>query len=141
MPNKKDAEKAALAEKEAADLKLKEQAEKEATELAEKEAGEKLATELAEKEKAEQLAKDKEGKTELSREEYLRIADEFGADVALETVKAGGDYNSALLSAYNAEKSGNVELRSQIEKLSANSTGKPAPVAVEVKKKSLFKLS
>jgi len=88
-------------------------------------------------EKPEELSEIKE----LSKDEFLKIADEFGADVALETVKAGGDYNSALLSAYNAEKSGNVELRSQIEKLSANSTGKPAPVAVEVKKKSLFKLS
>ena len=88
-------------------------------------------------EKPEELSEIKE----LSKDEFLKIADEFGADVALETVKTGGDYNSALLSAYNAEKSGNVELRTQIEKLSASSNGSPAPVVVKTEKKSLFKLT
>ena len=122
-----------------AEVEAKEEVVEEAVETVETEEVEEVVETPVETAEVEELTEKENAPTELSREEYLRIANEFGADVALETVKTGGDYNSAILSAYNAEKSGNVELRTQIEKLSADSNGTPAPVVVEKETKSLFK--
>ena len=78
--------------------------------------------------------------TELSRDEFLRIVDEFGAEIAAKIVKDGGNYEAALKLAYEAQKTENAKLQEQIGKLSASKTGRPAPVnaAANEDKKPLF---
>lgn len=78
--------------------------------------------------------------SELSRAEFTRIADEFGAEVAVQTVRDGGDYATALSIAYAAAKQHNSELEARCAELSANGSGKPAPVVEHTKTTtSLFK--
>jgi hypothetical protein len=75
---------------------------------------------------------------ELSRDEFTRIADEFGAEIAVQTVKDGGDYNSALTAHAASLKAENVELKARIVELEADD-GQPAVVTEAKEKKSLFK--
>lgn len=78
---------------------------------------------------------------ELSRDEFLQIVKEFGADVAAQTVADGGGYVEALKLAAGKLKKENADLRAQVEKLAGNSCGTPAPVkaAPKTEKQSLFK--
>ena len=81
-----------------------------------------------------------EKKPELSREEFLKIVDEFGADTAAQVVKDGGDYNTALKLAYSKEKTARLALESKCAEMSATKAGTPAPVADATKtQSSLFK--
>lgn len=72
----------------------------------------------------------------LSREEFTRIADEFGAEIAVQTVRDGGDYQTALKSAHDALKAEVTELR----KAAQLGNGTPAKVveATDPKKYKLF---
>ena len=78
---------------------------------------------------------------ELSRDEFLQIVKEFGAEVAAQTVADGGGYVEALKLAAGKLKKENADLRAQVEKLAGNSCGTPAPVkaAPKTEKQSLFK--
>lgn len=78
---------------------------------------------------------------ELSRDEFLQIVKEFGADVAAQTVADGGGYVEALKLAAGKLKKENADLRAQVDKLATNSCGTPAPVnaAQKTEKQSLFK--
>lgn len=58
----------------------------------------------------------------LSREEFARIYDEFGAEIAAQTVTGGGDYQSALKASHDA-------MRAELAELKASRAGKPAKVA------------
>jgi hypothetical protein len=81
-----------------------------------------------------------EKKPELSREEFLKIVDEFGADTAAQVVKDGGDYHTALKLAYSKEKTARLALESKCAEMSATKAGTPAPVADATKtQSSLFK--
>jgi hypothetical protein len=75
----------------------------------------------------------------LSRDEVTKIADEFGADIAVQTVRDGGDYGSALRLAYDSAKSEIKALRERVAELIAKTTGQPVPVAVAKEKGGLFK--
>lgn len=81
-------------------------------------------------EKAEELA-------ELSREEFCKIVDRFGAEIAAQVVKDGGDYEDAVELAYECAT---AELAEVKEKLAA-SGGTPVKVveATEKTKVNLFK--
>jgi hypothetical protein len=90
----------------------------------------------------EQAQAEPEAKT-LSRDEVTRIADEFGADVAIETVRAGGDYQTALHLAYSAKLAENETLRGRVAELTASltsATGRPVPVTDAKPKKTLREL-
>ena len=76
----------------------------------------------------------------LSREEFARIASEFGNDIAVQTVLSGGDYSTALKAFADSLKSENGELRERVEKLSATKTGRPAKVSQADDAGSLFKV-
>lgn len=76
---------------------------------------------------------------ELSREEFLQIVKEFGADIAAQTVADGGGYVEALKLAAEKLKTENADLRAQVAQFNANKCGTPAPVsAPKTEKKSLF---
>lgn len=72
----------------------------------------------------------------LSREEFTRIADEFGAEIAVQTVRDGGNYQSALKAAHDAQK---VEIEKLKKALAVSGNGTPVAV-VEVPKKEKGKL-
>jgi hypothetical protein len=77
----------------------------------------------------------------LSREEFTKIADEFGADIAVQTVRDGGDYSTALRLAFDASKAEAVTLRGRVAELEAKtkSGGQAVPVtAAEKKTPKLF---
>lgn len=80
-----------------------------------------------------------EPKPELSRDEFLRIVDEFGAEIAVQIVKDGGDYSAALKLAYSKEKVRREAAEARAAELAATKAGTPAPVvAADHKKSSLF---
>jgi len=141
MDNKKtkaEVESEALAAKEAEELKLNEEAE--AAELATKEAAEKEAAELAEKEEAERLAAGKNDEdSQFSRNEFNRITDEFGAEVAAQTVKDGGDYGTALeLHAKQLAEKNSKQAERIVELEAAQTGGKPAAAGEAKETKGLF---
>ena len=114
----------------------------EATEVVEEEVkdAEEVEAETVETEEvAEELAEEAEAEQEshepaaLSRDEFTRIADEFGSDIAVKTVKDGGDYNSALRAFADGLKAENETLRSRVAELEASGKGTPATVASEKK--------
>ena len=73
----------------------------------------------------------------LSREEFTRIADDFGAVIAVQTVKDGGNYQSALKASHDEQK---AELET-LRKLHATGAGTPAKVVAQDKaKEPLFKV-
>ncbi len=57
---------------------------------------------------------------ELSRSEFLRIVDEFGAEIATKIVRDGGGYEAALRLAYDAARSESETLRGRVAELEAN---------------------
>lgn len=82
----------------------------------------------------------KDDKPQMSREEFVRIADEFGNDIAVQTVKDGGDYHAALAAYAKQQKDENAKLRARVAELESAGAGTPAKVtAVPAKEKaSLF---
>jgi len=76
----------------------------------------------------------------LSREEFVKIVDEFGADIAAQTVRDGGDYFTALRLAYVAGKKENDTLRGRVAELEAKtkSGGQAVPVSADKPKPKLF---
>jgi hypothetical protein len=99
------------------------------------------ATEAVELEQAEpvvEVAEVEDAPEELSRDEFTRIADEFGAEIAVQTVKDGGDYHSALTAHAASLKAEVVELKARIVELEADK-GTPAVVTEAKEKTSLFK--
>jgi hypothetical protein len=92
------------------------------------------AVELEQVEPAVEVAEVEDAPEELSREEFTRIADEFGAEIAVQTVKDGGDYNSALTAHAASLKAEVIELKAKIVELEADD-GQPA-VVTEVKEKA-----
>ncbi len=80
-----------------------------------------------------------EPKPELSRDEFLKVVDEFGAEIAAQIVKDGGDYTAALKLAYEQTKARLASAMASLAELAAGRAGTPAPVADATKvKKSLF---
>jgi len=75
----------------------------------------------------------------LSREEFTRIVDDFGAEIAAQTVKEGGTYADALKASHDALKADNEELRERLTAAEQTSTGQPAKVVPAAEKKSVFK--
>lgn len=72
----------------------------------------------------------------ISRTEFTRIADEFGAEIAAETVRNGGNYESALKLAYESVK---TERDNLAKSLSVKPTADGAiPVKESKQKKPLF---
>ena len=103
-------------------------------------AAEAQAEEVDEEAAAEPSEPEEEEAETLSRSEFARIADEFGDAIAAQTMREGGDYQTALKASHDALRKENVELRTNIEKLGAVGTGKPAKVVSEPKEKAqLFK--
>lgn len=77
---------------------------------------------------------------QLSREEFTKIADEFGAEVAVQTVRDGGDYGTALRMAYDAARKDNDALRARVAQLEATQKngGQAVPVIADKPKPKLF---
>lgn len=82
-----------------------------------------------------------EQKPELSRSEFLRIVDEFGADIAAQTVKDGGDYGAALKLAFDKRGEEIAALAKQCSEMKSTRAGAPVPVedATKQDKARLFK--
>lgn len=79
--------------------------------------------------------------TQLSREEFLKIATEFGADVAAQTVKDNGNYVSALTLAYSQSKERIKALEADAAKTAKTQFGTPVPVSTPTQpKKTLLDL-
>jgi hypothetical protein len=80
-------------------------------------------------------------KPELSRADFLRIVDEFGADIAAQTVKDGGDYAAALKLAFDKRGERIAALEKQCSEHKATRAGSPVPVEnmKTQEKASLFK--
>ena len=100
------------------------------------------AEELSEPEQVEPTEPTDETPESFDCAEFVRIADEFGAEVACETVREGGDYESAQAMHADAMAEENKALREELENLRADSNkpgGKPAEVKEVREKKSLFK--
>ncbi|HUU94557.1 MAG TPA: hypothetical protein VM487_02370, partial [Phycisphaerae bacterium] len=77
----------------------------------------------------------------LSREEFAKIADQFGADIAVKVMRDGGDYESAMKLAYDAAKEENAQLRTELTEAKRQTNGKPVRVVAapaDGKKTSLF---
>ena len=83
-----------------------------------------------------------EVEAEFSAVEFAKIVDEFGAEIAAETVKASGDHSFALKLHAEALKAENEVLAARVVELEAGSIGIPAAVGGVIKKtESLFKSS
>jgi len=77
----------------------------------------------------------------LSREEFARIADEFGDTIAARIMRDGGDYQTALKLAYDAAKTENTTLRAEVAETKQQAIGQPVRVVAapkDGKKASLF---
>jgi len=76
----------------------------------------------------------------LTRDEFVKIVDEFGAEIAAQTVRGGGDYYSALRLAYDASKAEAITLRGRVAELEATSKsgGQAVPVSADRPKPKLF---
>ena len=78
-----------------------------------------------------------EEKPQLSRDEFAKIAQEFGNDIAVKTALEGGDYGTALKAAYDALKAEVAQLRATV---AAGNGGTPAKVVAAPKNEGkLFK--
>ena len=78
-------------------------------------------------------------KPELSRADFLQIVDEFGAEIAAQIVKDGGDYVSALKLAHAKRGERIAALEKECSTHKATRAGAPVPVEnAPATKKSLF---
>ena len=105
------------------------------TELAEVAEEASVDAEVEEVEEPEETETD-----ELGREEFCRIVDMFGADIAAQTVKDGGNYQTALEMAYTKAKQNNDDLTEQVKALHHGGTGAPVPVSQASTKTPLIKI-
>jgi hypothetical protein len=80
-----------------------------------------------------------EAPAELSRDDFLKITDQFGAEIAAQTVRDGGSYETALKLHADALTEENATLKTQVAELSAGRDGAPAPVVDASEAKPLFK--
>lgn len=64
--------------------------------------------------------------SELSRDEFVKIADEFGDEVASCVMRDGGNYETALALAYKSAQVENAKLKEQLSQ--SNSNGRPVKV-------------
>lgn len=79
--------------------------------------------------------------TQLSRDEFLKIATEFGADIAAQTVRDNGNYVSALTLAYSQSKERVKALEAETAKTAKTQFGTPVPVSTPTQpKKTLLDL-
>lgn len=85
---------------------------------------------------AEELAEDEP--TE-EPNEFVRIADEFGSEIAVQVARDGGSYEDARTLHFAALAQENEELRAKLSESAAASTGKPAVVVVPTKRSTIFK--
>ena len=116
------------------------------TERLEKEKADKVEADAAAKLEADRVeaerlkAKDQEKAEELSKEEFTKIADQFGAEIAVQTVKDGGNYQTALKAHADALKAENEKLTAKVTELeAAQGNGTPAKVkAAAGDKKQVF---
>jgi len=112
-----------------------ESAEAEAPEAMEDEAAETVDEAIVE---AQDETEDEKDEPEaLSREEFVAICDEFGADIAAQIVKDGGSYSDALRMYADGLKAENEKLRAELAEQHAAS-GTPAKVVEEKKVAKLF---
>jgi DNA-binding TFAR19-related protein (PDSD5 family) len=73
----------------------------------------------------------------LSREEFTRIADRFGNDIAAQIVRDGGDYHKAMELHVESLEATNKELRERVSELSqAKVSGGAVPVTDKTKTKN-----
>lgn len=80
-----------------------------------------------------------EAKAELSRDEFLKIVAEFGAEIAAQTVKDSGTYVDALKLAYARAQERLASMEKQVAETKAQRSGSPVPVEeVQKEKKRLF---
>lgn len=99
-----------------------------------------IAEEAVEPE-AEEDPAEEDAPAELSRDEFCRIVDEFGAEIAAQTVKNGGDYNTALKAFADAQTQELTKARERIAELeAAQSSGRPAKVNEMKDTKPLIKI-
>jgi hypothetical protein len=76
--------------------------------------------------------------SQMTREEFAQIADEFGNDVAAQTMKDGGNYESALKLAYDGVKVELDKLKAQFSQTGTNGTPVPVSEAKDKKNSKLF---
>jgi hypothetical protein len=101
--------------------------------------GEKSASDQEESEPKAEVKENQ--KPELSRNEFLQIVDEFGAEIAAQIVKDGGSYISALKLAYSKRGETLTALEKQCSEMKSAKVGRPVPVvdASKQEKSLLFK--
>jgi len=75
-------------------------------------------------------AQTQEPETKLSRADFIRIVDEFGAEVAAATVRDNGDYHAALAKFAGTLKTENEMLRRRVAELEAQRGQSAQPVTV-----------
>ena len=79
-------------------------------------------------------------KPQLSREEFAEIADKFGDAIASKVMRDGGDYGSAMATAFDAIKVENEKLRAKVAELNGQPTnGTPVAMTSVATKETLFK--
>ncbi len=76
----------------------------------------------------------------LSRDEFVRIADKFGAEIAAQIMRDGGDYQTAMQLHCERLESENKDLHAKVEEMSASKSGQPVPVTAASTKKTLREL-
>ena len=135
---------------EAAEEKKVEELEQETVEVAETEETVETVEETEEEsveveETEESVEADEETESEevpsddpMSRDEFARIKEEFGAEIAAETLLSGGDYSTALAAHAVKLADENKALREQVAEMSENKGGTPAKVSAAKDKAKLF---
>jgi hypothetical protein len=73
---------------------------------------------------------------ELSREDFLRIDEEFGSEIAAQTFRDGGTYTSALKASHDSLKTENENLLKKVEAFGTKKTGGSPAVVKAAGKKS-----
>jgi len=106
----------------------------EEAEGAEEAAGEDVAAPVEAELSAETEAEEQQD-VEFSATEFARIVDAFGAEIAAQTVKDGGSYETALKLHADKLEAENEKLKAKVAELSGG-TGTPAKVSAPAKKKS-----
>lgn len=134
----------AVEEPKAEELENQETVEETPVEAKEDEAKEAVEADAVEAdEKSEVEEKVEEIKPEMSRDEFLKIVEEFGNDIAIQIVRDGGDYQKAIKLAYDATMKKNMELSEKLKEMEMSKTGTPIKVVDAPKNDkptSLFKI-
>lgn len=83
---------------------------------------------------------EKQKPVELSREEFTRIADRFGNDIAVRCMREGKDFSTALNWHVEALENENKELKAKVSSFMASSSTTGKPVAMSATGKPQAKL-